>query len=651
MSASSNRSPLQRSSLDWGRNQALYRAAPGHVIYNPNTHLHEEILSWRASNDSTTSVKLVREALARELGKYPEDLRPISLDRAQSVPIELKTLEPDNGDGIRTLLHTVAFYCSTCGRLSPTGPGGTEREKRDAVTRLAGSIGKNRLCDCGGRLLQWNLLTIHECGETIHLPTDFRVKCKAHGWKQLHFLRHGSERSADWEVVCKVPGCNTRHGYEAFFPRHTACSLEAHFETEDLSGDEKNRRLRFSSSPIQKATNFLPKVLRIVNSDQLESAPTPGSSSSVAVSAGALGITGAFTAFDPDGGLRGWIESYTGGQAAESLSTSELVRLATQIADPDLRDRMLKTIRGSSTSRSLLTDGAFLDLTRNRDYVMQAASVATFKDVRSPTVARILLDPTLALEDRTRLERVPSLAQTLHLSELRHVGDIGLTSCLTGFTRGDYDPTRVRLLLYQMSDARHRVKYRVYTNTVKTEGIFVQLDPVMTLRWLNAKAESGDRLAESGTFTDDLLAIQKRFDASAILPFRPPTDNWSAFHYGLLHTISHLFLQALSEYAGEETQGLAEQLLPYQNSFILYVNQSTDFSLDGLEMAFEHSLLEILEAARTGAETCPYNPECEDRDPSACHGCVQLPETSCEHFNRLLNRRYAEAGSAGGFWA
>jgi hypothetical protein len=312
---------------------------------------------------------------------------------------------------------------------------------------------------------------------------------------------------------------------------------------------------------------------------------------------------------------------------------------------------MLRAIRGDPASRTILSDEAFLDLTRDRDYVLQAASVATFKDSRSTTVRQILLDPTLADDDRRNLEQVAPLAQALHLSELRHVRDIALTSCLIGFTRGDYDPNRVRLVLYQMSDARHRVKYRVYTNTVKTEGVFVQLDPCATVRWLNAHADSAGHLTEAGTFTEDLFSLQKRFKPSAIVPFRPPEDNWSAYHYGLLHTISHLILGSISKYAGEETQALTEQVLPFQNSFILYANQSTDFSLEGLEMAFEHSLLEIVEEAQESAATCPYNPECEEREPSACHGCIQLPEISCEHFNRLLNRRYIESGSTRGFWA
>jgi hypothetical protein len=653
MALSGNDSTQSRSTLDWGRNQCLYRAAPEHVIYNPNTHLHEQVMAWKSSVDSVTNPNLVKEAVARELAKYPENLRPIPLDRISTTYMELRTLELEHGDGIRTLLFPVAFYCSSCGKLDCVVPGNTEREKRAAIDRLRSSMDGARVCsrrECRGRMLQWNLLTVHECGEMIHLPSDFRAKCRTHGFSNLYFDRHGSERTADWEIVCKASSCTTRHGsYDAFSARHASCPLESQFA--DLPDEEKARRLRFSSGPIQKATNFIAKVVRILNSDQLEGAPAPGTSASVAVCAGALGIASAFTGFRPDGGLRSWTDSFNAGQSAESSSRAELLRLAKQVTDENLRIQLLKTIQGDLRSQGVLTDPIFLELTRSRDYVIQAASVATFKDARSTTVEKVLTDTTLAEEDRRNLVEARLLARSLSFSELRHVRDINLTSCLIGFTRGDYDPTRVRLLLYQTSDARHRVKYRIYTNTVRTEGIFIQLDPTRTLKWLNSQTDSVARIPVTESFTDDMFSLQRRFMPTALTPFSPPTDDWSGLHYGLIHTVSHLLLQALSEFTGQETQGMAEHLLPYQNSFMVYVNQSTDFSLDGLALAFEHNLLDVLKDTRSGAETCPYNPECEERNPSACHGCIQLPETSCEYFNRLLNRQYAEPGRLRGFWS
>jgi hypothetical protein len=654
MAVSSDALAQNRATLDWGRNQCLYRAAPDHVIYNPNTHLHEQVLAWKTSIDSVTNPNLVKEALGRELSKYPENLRPIPLDRISTTYFELRTLELEHGDGIRTVLFPVAFYCSSCGKLESAAPGNTEREKRTAIQRLRLSINGARVCPrerCRGRLLQWNLLTVHECGEMIHLPTDFRAKCRLHGFTSLYFDRHGSERTADWEIVCREAGCTTRHGaYDTFYARHGGCPLEP-LLADARFDDERARRLRFSSGPIQRATNFIAKVVRILNSDQLEGAPPPGSSQSVAVCAGALGIASAFTGFRPDGGLRSWVDSFNAGQSTASSSKAELLKLASRVTDEALRNELLRTIQGDLASQGVLTDPLFLDLTRDRDYVMQAASVATFKDSRSTTIEKVLGDATLAAEDARQLREASVLARDLSLTEVRHVRDVTLTSCLIGYTRGDYDPTRVRLLLYQTSDARHRVKYRIYTNTVKTEGIFIQLDPTKTLTWLNSQTESAARITAANTFTEDLFSLQRRFMPTALTPFSPPTDEWSGLHYGLIHTISHLLVQALSEYTGQETQGMAEHLMPYQNSFMVYVNQSTDFSLEGLALAFEHSLLDVLKDTRSGAETCPYNPECEERSPSACHGCVQLPETSCEFFNRLLNRQYAEPGRLRGFWS
>jgi len=239
------------------------------------------------------------------------------------------------------------------------------------------------------------------------------------------------------------------------------------------------------------------------------------------------------------------------------------------------------------------------------------------------------------------------LLPQLGIAALRHVDYIALTSCLVGFTRGDYDPGKVVLRLYWSRKAGKSVPARVYTNTTRTEGIFVQLDPSKTLGWL--AAASGETPVLSGDFAADLYELQKRMIPESLRPFEPPTVPWVFHHYGLLHTISHLLLRNISKFCGSEQEALSEIVYPYQNAILCYANQSVDFSLEGLALAFEHHLPEVLSGALEDAERCPYNPECETKS-GACHGCIHIAEFSCAFFNRALDRRWVAPG-ARGFWA
>jgi hypothetical protein len=639
-----------RGELDWGKSQALYRAAPYSVINNPNTRLYEVIKPWKATHDPHTNPNLVVAELAREIAKYPPAARPLSLEQVRRVNLDLRTLEPSNFDQIETTLYPTAHSCDRCGLIVAEDPGSGVEANVRAVEALARRLPRDRRCTCGGKFRQWNLLTIHECGDTIHLPTYFAVRCKVHGFQAIHFLRHGSERSSDWEFACRLPGCNHRAAYNVLRWYHKGCRLEPLISAAPLKPTEKRRRMEFTTSPVQKATNFLPRVLRILNSDIGDSAPPPGTRGAEAVALGALRAERHFSNYAPHGGLRSWVDHYSSAQIASPAIVRKLQELAAKVDDPELKRQMLEISAAPSSAEDPTGSPEFGSLVTDPDYVAEAAAVAVFKDEhRSRDLAEIADDPTLSAEGRGIIVRAQDQASRMKIVDIRHVEDIALTSCLVGYTRGDYDPSRVALNLYLQHDPRRGISYRIYTNTTRTEGIFLQLDPTRSLEWLNARFP-GSALPPARSFTPDLFALQRKFVASSIRMFGQGDDPWTAAHYSLLHTISHLLVASVAEFAGLEQEGLAEVVYPYQNGLLIYVNQSTDFSLEGLALAFEHHILEVLEGMVDSADFCPYNPECQARR-SACHGCIHLAEISCENFNRLLGRKEASAAESGGFWA
>jgi hypothetical protein len=82
-----------------------------------------------------------------------------------------------------------------------------------------------------------------------------------------------------------------------------------------------------------------------------------------------------------------------------------------------------------------------------------------------------------------------------------------------------------------------------------------------------------------------------------------------------------------------------------------------DGSLGGLvSFGTPERLGAILSGGLANAAWCSQDPLCGDRKPdpgthisgAACHACLLLPETSCEHGNRFLDRRLLRSDSGAG---
>jgi hypothetical protein len=67
-----------------------------------------------------------------------------------------------------------------------------------------------------------------------------------------------------------------------------------------------------------------------------------------------------------------------------------------------------------------------------------------------------------------------------------------------------------------------------------------------------------------------------------------------------------------------------------------------------VRMATQERIVNVLDNAINAARWCSSDPVCMDASGggqgpdscnlAACHGCVLLPETACEEFNRFLDR-------------
>lgn len=176
---------------------------------------------------------------------------------------------------------------------------------------------------------------------------------------------------------------------------------------------------------------------------------------------------------------------------------------------------------------------------------------------------------------------------------------------------------------------------------VRGEGVFLRLDENRLGTWEKAIAVAA-RVERMRTAHQRVLD-QRADDPSRAVP-SPATPRMV-----LLHTLAHVLINEWSLEAGYPAASLRERLYAADDmaGVLIYTATSDSAgSLGGLVAQGEPELLNhTVRSAVRRAEWCSSDPLCMETEVSAtgtnlaaCHACVMLPETSCEHNNILLDR-------------
>ncbi|WP_204985162.1 DUF1998 domain-containing protein [Micromonospora globbae] len=230
------------------------------------------------------------------------------------------------------------------------------------------------------------------------------------------------------------------------------------------------------------------------------------------------------------------------------------------------------------------------------------------------------------------------------LERVRSVDVLRETRALRGFTRV-YDEV-LRLSVGKALLRRtplHPDQDWLPAYVVKGEGIYFELEPGRLAAW-EARAEV-QRRADKIAANYSLAAHQRSLQARPLTP-----------RFVLLHTLGHLLINELVFTCGYSSASLRERLyvsatLGREMAGLLIYTAAGDSegTMGGLvRMARPDNLRSVFAAAISGARWCSTDPVCMDigekgQGPdscnlAACHGCALLPETSCEEFNRFLDR-------------
>lgn len=244
-------------------------------------------------------------------------------------------------------------------------------------------------------------------------------------------------------------------------------------------------------------------------------------------------------------------------------------------------------------------------------------------------------------EFQVRQEAVPpeldglfgDVVRVVRLRELR---------ALTGFTRILAPPSAEDIgVARECSVFRNSDPTWYPAVEVRGEGIFVSLDPAALDRWEKDPEVEGRRRSIWNAWVEE---YQTRY-GEGLQPQRPVTARFL-----LIHAFAHALIRQLSLECGYSTASLRERIYAgdYGAGVLVYTaTTDADGTLGGLERQGLSSRIgaTIRDAIRS-MQWCSSDPLCitgammasNACNIAACHACMLLPETSCEEFNRFLDR-------------
>lgn len=177
---------------------------------------------------------------------------------------------------------------------------------------------------------------------------------------------------------------------------------------------------------------------------------------------------------------------------------------------------------------------------------------------------------------------------------------------------------------------------------IQGEGLLVVLDEERLHAWETSPALQERR--------EQLFAAWERWRdlTKATFPF-------PGLRFYALHSLSHLVMNQLSLECGYPASSIAERLycapheaeVPMAGFLLMTGTSGAEGTLGGL-VEEGRRLGKHLRAAWDSARLCSNDPVCahhlprglDDRhlEGAACHGCLFVPESSCERFNQYLDR-------------
>jgi hypothetical protein len=257
------------------------------------------------------------------------------------------------------------------------------------------------------------------------------------------------------------------------------------------------------------------------------------------------------------------------------------------------------------------------------------------------------------------LDEVQKENKSAGIEEISLIEDFPVVTAVFGYTRVSAEPelimgnktikTKFRHFpTFRMSKEKLQGRIPIFTRISETEGLLIRLDPLRILNWVE-KIKPGI----IGTIPSDekeakVWLLRNVGNIDRFVSNEGMTEI-TRYVFGLIHTLSHMFIRSAASFAGVDRTGFSEYLFPRLGTFIIY-NANTEFNLGGVTTLFEEDLRSLLWNVRYDplAKECIYDPVCWEQFNSSCHACTHLGEMACSYFNKGMRREYLYGFN--GFW-
>lgn len=256
-------------------------------------------------------------------------------------------------------------------------------------------------------------------------------------------------------------------------------------------------------------------------------------------------------------------------------------------------------------------------------------------------------------ENRLTIEPVPALTDQLPgLKMIYRIDRLKVTSVQTSYTRqepldrafflneDDMDRTD-GVVIRKRYTSKWRKETIKYFPAVESfgEGIFIDFEDARLDVWLADPAVTARAAVINANYEQNRMGhVARQVDAKLVM----------------IHTLSHLLIKEFEFLCGYPVSSLQERLYvgPTMQGLLIYTIAGAEGSYGGLtSLAKSDTLVNVIKSALLRAHDCASDPICYHTGDdgqgqgvggtnlAACYSCAMLPETSCEEFNRFLDRK------------
>jgi hypothetical protein len=506
---------------------------------------------------------------------------------------------------------------------------------------------------CGSKQVrQMPYVFVHGCGELVPFrewvpamkktaddcfePSTHPIKCQTCGDKSELFIAARTERVKDLRIICKR--CSTQlNRIVARCPYCVRLSARTKRKTGDNGPNETivsrvaMRVTRYSASDTyypQPLTvlRLRESVVHDLDTDELALKSLLPRAHGMDVTSGPARLIALAKALE------------------EAVNKSDLDAVKA------IKKMIVKAASGQETNESVVAPSGSL----SPDVEKSVREAVAFREtVRSQNAIQMLSSRT---EGRGLFEDAVNACSLLGFKDVSLIEDLPIITATFGYTRRTFEPTYeeygaktlptyIRPFYSLDAFAARKISRPDFEGAIpilaregEHEGIYLSLDPKRVAKWLSLNGVQLPNNSETA-----LIQIFKSLEENS---HRYYDDIWELptrrLVFGLLHSISHVAMRAVSRFAGVERTSLSEYIFLPLLGTVVY-DASGAFKLGGIEAMVRDHLPSFLNCLAEEAMTCLYDPQCIDH-AGACHGCIHAPEISCRVFNHGLSRAFLLGG-------